>query len=80
MTGAENQIKGTPQQSKGGAADPKNKRRTCAALEATRTMKRPVHSPSQQGRVAYSGSYSLILDFCVAPKNRGIISYTLPLD
>lgn len=37
--------KGPPQLRKGGGADPKNNRRTCAALEATRTMKRPVRSP-----------------------------------
>lgn len=36
--------------------DPSDKRRTCAAIEATRTMKRPVRSPSPQGRGAYGGS------------------------
>jgi len=44
-------VKGPPRPNKGGAADPQNKRRTSAALEATRTMKRPVRSPSPQGGV-----------------------------
>ncbi len=43
---------------KGRRSRAKIERRTCAALEATRTMKRPVLSHTPQGRVAYSGSSS----------------------
>jgi len=47
--------RGRHRPNKEGAADPNNNRRS-AALEATRTMKRPVRRPSPQGRVAYGGS------------------------
>jgi len=51
-------IKGPPRSEKVGAADPNINRRTCVALEATRTMKMPVLSPSSQGRVADGGRSS----------------------
>jgi len=50
-----------PTAGRGGVKDPRSV--PGPILEATRTMKRPVRSPSPQGRLAYGGSTSPMTGF-----------------
>ncbi len=56
-------VKGPPRPEIRGAAEPINNRRTCAALEATRTMKKPVRILSQLGTCTHSTTHGT----CAAP-------------